>query len=480
MAVPVLRPRQFAGTLGSRSGSEPAIASDRPARAVRSRKRRRCDDWKNTSGSRSRRRSARSRLAAPALAQNEQFIPALVYRTGAYAPNGVPYRQRHRRLLQAGQRARRRHQRRQDRRSRSASSATPPIAASNATSASRARARPARPSWFRCRPASPSRSPRRPRPTRSRSSAHGLRPRPTRATAAVFQWNFPLLGTYWTAADIILQHIAKKEGGWDKLKGKKIALVYHNSPYGKEPIALLQKRAQMHGFETAAAAGDPSGRRAEGDLAADPRRTARLRAAVGLGRDELDRHQGSGRGRLSRARRCTACGGRAPSRTCGRPRAAPRATTRATLQHSAGQFKLHEDLKKHLYDKGKGVGQVGGDRRGALLPRPDHRHARRRGDPHRAGEVRQEAVDRRAGALGLREPRPDRGAPQGARIRGRAPADQGELRRPRGRAHGPHPDLGRQELEDHVRLVHRRRQRARPDGRRNRPAKYAAEKKITR
>src|SRR5438132_5279186 len=30
-------------------------------------------------------------LAAPALAQNEQFIPHLVYRTGAYAPNGIPF-----------------------------------------------------------------------------------------------------------------------------------------------------------------------------------------------------------------------------------------------------------------------------------------------------------------------------------------------------------------------------------------------------
>ena len=57
---------------------------------------------------------------------------------------------------------------------------------------------------------------------------------------SVFQWNFPLLGTYWTAADLLLQHIAKQEGGWDKLKGKKIALVYHDSPYGKEPIPLLQ------------------------------------------------------------------------------------------------------------------------------------------------------------------------------------------------------------------------------------------------
>src|SRR5215211_8845547 len=67
---------------------------------------------------------------------------------------------------------------------------------------------------------------------------------------SVFQWNFPLLGTYWSAADIILQHIAKKEGSFDKLKGKKIALVYHDSPYGKEPIVLLQKRGPMHGFET--------------------------------------------------------------------------------------------------------------------------------------------------------------------------------------------------------------------------------------
>src|ERR1700694_2100187 len=30
-------------------------------------------------------------LAAPALAQNEQFIPALVFRACAYAPNGVPF-----------------------------------------------------------------------------------------------------------------------------------------------------------------------------------------------------------------------------------------------------------------------------------------------------------------------------------------------------------------------------------------------------
>jgi len=66
---------------------------------------------------------------------------------------------------------------------------------------------------------------------------------------SVFQWNFPLLGTYWTAADILVQHVGNLSGGLNELKGKKIALVYHDSPYGKEPIPLLEKRAKMHGFE---------------------------------------------------------------------------------------------------------------------------------------------------------------------------------------------------------------------------------------
>ena len=66
---------------------------------------------------------------------------------------------------------------------------------------------------------------------------------------SVFQWNFPLLGTYWTAADILVQHVGNLSGSLNELKGKKIALVYHDSPYGKEPIPLLEKRAKMHGFE---------------------------------------------------------------------------------------------------------------------------------------------------------------------------------------------------------------------------------------
>jgi branched-chain amino acid transport system substrate-binding protein len=65
----------------------------------------------------------------------------------------------------------------------------------------------------------------------------------------IFTWNFPLAGTYWVGADILIQHLIKKEGGAEKIKGKKIALVYHDSPFGKEPIPLLQERSKMNGFE---------------------------------------------------------------------------------------------------------------------------------------------------------------------------------------------------------------------------------------
>jgi branched-chain amino acid transport system substrate-binding protein len=63
----------------------------------------------------------------------------------------------------------------------------------------------------------------------------------------VFKWNFPLMGTYWTGADILMQHITKLNNG--NLKGKKITLVYHDSPYGKEPIPLLTERSKIQGFD---------------------------------------------------------------------------------------------------------------------------------------------------------------------------------------------------------------------------------------
>ncbi|CAN7204876.1 ABC transporter substrate-binding protein [Acidovorax sp. LjRoot129] len=68
------------------------------------------------------------------------------------------------------------------------------------------------------------------------------------ADGTVFKWNFPVAGNYWVAGDVLVQAIGKAEGGLDKLKGKKIALVYHDSPFGKESLPILHERARMHGF----------------------------------------------------------------------------------------------------------------------------------------------------------------------------------------------------------------------------------------
>jgi len=68
------------------------------------------------------------------------------------------------------------------------------------------------------------------------------------ADGGVFKWNFPLIGHYWVAGDTAIQYIGQKEGGMDKLKGKKIAVGYHDSPFGKELLPILQERAAMHGF----------------------------------------------------------------------------------------------------------------------------------------------------------------------------------------------------------------------------------------
>ena len=73
--------------------------------------------------------------------------------------------------------------------------------------------------------------------------------RTSAANGKVFEWIFNFPATYWDQAAVFVKYIAEREGGMDNLKGKKIALVYHNSAYGKEPIRTLEKAAEKFGFE---------------------------------------------------------------------------------------------------------------------------------------------------------------------------------------------------------------------------------------
>ncbi len=65
----------------------------------------------------------------------------------------------------------------------------------------------------------------------------------------VFPYAFPLLFSYYSQASTGINYIAEKEGGFDKLKGKKIATVYHDSAYGRETQAAIDLLAKKYGFE---------------------------------------------------------------------------------------------------------------------------------------------------------------------------------------------------------------------------------------
>ncbi|HEY2105031.1 MAG TPA: ABC transporter substrate-binding protein [Candidatus Binataceae bacterium] len=185
-------------------------------------------------------------LTANAIAQNEQFVPGLVYRTGAYAPNGVPFangRADYFALLNARDggingvkivyeecetgyatdRGVECYERLKGKGPTGAAAFSP--LSTGITFALTEKAP----------------GDKIPLLTQAYGRADSI-------VGNVFAWNFPLTGTYWDAADILVQYIAKGVGGTANLKGKRLALVYHDSPYGKEPIAVLEDLSKRYGF----------------------------------------------------------------------------------------------------------------------------------------------------------------------------------------------------------------------------------------
>ena len=69
------------------------------------------------------------------------------------------------------------------------------------------------------------------------------------ADGRIFKWTFNFPTTYWSQASAFVKYVGQQEGGMEALQGKKIALVYHNSPYGKEPIPTLTILAEKYGYD---------------------------------------------------------------------------------------------------------------------------------------------------------------------------------------------------------------------------------------
>ncbi|MGE3064717.1 MAG: ABC transporter substrate-binding protein [Hyphomicrobiaceae bacterium] len=291
-------------------------------------------------------------LAAPALAQNEQFLPALVYRTGPYAPNGIPFADGvmdYWNLLNE-----------RDGGINGVKIAHEECETGYATD-----------KGVECYERLKSKGP---------TGAGYFSPLSTGITfaltekvpadkislltmgygrsesrdGAVFPWNFIAVGSYWTAADVAIQHIAKELGGIDKLKGKKISLVYHDSPYGKEPIPALEARAKLNGFTfKAIPVTHPGVEQKSQWLSIRQDRpdyvllwgwgvmnstAIKEAAAVAYPRDKMIGVWWSG----------------------AEPDVIPagdqaKGYKALMLQHPAGKFKVHADLEKYLVSKGKSV-----------------------------------------------------------------------------------------------------------------------------
>jgi branched-chain amino acid transport system substrate-binding protein len=65
----------------------------------------------------------------------------------------------------------------------------------------------------------------------------------------VFPYVFPLLLNPYSETSGIINYLASREGGVDKLKGKKLVVLYHGSPYGKETIPIYELLKDKYGFE---------------------------------------------------------------------------------------------------------------------------------------------------------------------------------------------------------------------------------------
>ena len=192
--------------------------------------------------------------ALPALAQNEQFVPSLVYRTGPYAPSGTPF----------------------------ANGFADYMAMLNARDGGvngvklvveECETQYDTKQGVECYEKLKGKSPASfnplstgityqviPKAGVDKVPVHSMGYGMTAASdGRWFPWVFTFPTTYWSQASAVIKYIGAQEGGIEKLKGKKIAHIFHNSPYGKEANPTLEELAKKYGFELTLLAVDHPG-----------------------------------------------------------------------------------------------------------------------------------------------------------------------------------------------------------------------------
>lgn len=59
-----------------------------------------------------------------------------------------------------------------------------------------------------------------------------------------FKWNFPLLGSYWTGADVLIQHLAKKKAALTSSRARRLRWSTTTAPMAKSPSPLCKSAAR--------------------------------------------------------------------------------------------------------------------------------------------------------------------------------------------------------------------------------------------
>jgi branched-chain amino acid transport system substrate-binding protein len=171
-----------------------------------------------------------------------------------------------------------------------------------------------------------------------------------------FPWVFGFPTTYWSQASAVIRYIGQQEGGLEKLKGKKIAHIYHNSPYGKEANPTLEELARKYGFELTLLAVDHPGQEQKSTWLQVRRLNpdwifmsgwgvmnqvaVKEAAAIGFKMDRLIGNWWS-----ANDSDVVPAGDGA------------KGYKGATFHAPGSGFKVHAEIVKHVYDRGKGAGK---------------------------------------------------------------------------------------------------------------------------
>ena len=171
-----------------------------------------------------------------------------------------------------------------------------------------------------------------------------------------FPWVFNFPTNYWSQASAVIRYIGTQEGGLEKLKGKKIAHIFHNSPYGKEANATLEELAKKYQFELTLLAVDHPGQEQKSTWLQVRRLNpdwiflsgwgvmnqvaVKEAAAIGFKMDHLIGNWWS-----ANDSDVVPAGDGA------------KGYKGATFHAPGTNFKVHADIVKFVYDKGKGAGK---------------------------------------------------------------------------------------------------------------------------